>query len=249
MTVPPAPGPRVAIVTGGSGGIGQAVAERLGRDGLSVVVHYADYAGRAKQAVEAITAAGGAAISASADVADEHAVASLFDLTEQTFGGVNVVVHAAGRMDLAPLAEMDLGVLDQMLRTNVRGTFAVAQQAARRVRPGGSILTFSSSVIGRVLPGYTGYAASKGAVEAMTFILAHELRGRDISVNAIAPGPTATPMFFEGKDQQAIDRFAHAVPLERLGTPADIAEAAAFLTSPAGHWVNGQTIRVNGGII
>jgi len=240
---------RVAIVTGGSGGIGQAVAERLARDGLSVVVHYAGNSARAGEVVETITSAGGTAICARADVADERAVARLFDLTERTYGGVDVVVHAAGRMDLAPLADMDLDVLDQMLRTNVRGTFVVDQQAARRLSPGGSILNFSSSVIGRVLPGYTGYAASKGAVEAMTFILAHELRGRDITVNAIAPGPTATPLFFEGKDEQAIDRFAHAAPLERLGTPADIAEVAAFLVSPAGHWVNGQTVRANGGLI
>lgn len=179
---------RVAIVTGGSGGIGQAVAERLARDGLSVVVHYAGNSARAEEVVETITSAGGTAICASADVADEGAVARLFDLTERTYGGVDVVVHAAGRMDLAPLADMDLDVLDQMLRTNVRGTFVVDQQAARRLSPGGSILNFSSSVIGRVLPGYTGYAASKAAVEAMTFILAHEPRGRDITVNAIAPG-------------------------------------------------------------
>ena len=159
------------------------------------------------------------------------------------------MVHTAGRMDLAPLADFDLAMLDQMLRTNIRGTFVVDQQAARRIRPGGSLLNFSSSVIGRILPNYTGYAASKGAVDAISLILASELRGRDINVNAIAPGPTATPMFLDGKDQEAIDRFAHAVPLERLGTPADIAEAVAFLTSPAGHWINGQTIRANGGII
>ncbi len=241
--------PRVAIVTGGSGGIGQAVSRRMGSEGMSVVVHYAGNSGRAKEVAAQIAAAGGRAIAARADVADEHAVSDLFDLTERTFGGVDVVVHTAGRMDLAPLADFDLAMLDQMLRTNIRGTFVVDQQAARRIRPGGSLLNFSSSVIGRILPNYTGYAASKGAVDAISLILASELRGRDINVNAIAPGPTATPMFLDGKDQGAIDRFAHAVPLERLGTPADIAEAVAFLTSPAGHWINGQTIRANGGII
>jgi 3-oxoacyl-[acyl-carrier protein] reductase len=151
-------------------------------------------------------------------------------------------------MDLAPLVDFDLATLDEMLRVNVRGTLVVDQQAARRIRAGGSILNFSSSVLGRILPNYTGYAASKGAVEAMTFMLASELRGRDINVNAIAPGPTATAMFLEGKDEETIARFAHAVPLDRLGTPADIAEAVAFVTSPAGHWVNGQTIRANGGM-
>jgi 3-oxoacyl-[acyl-carrier protein] reductase len=124
----------------------------------------------------------------------------------------------------------------------------VCQQAARRLRPGGSLVNFSSSVLGRALPNYTGYAGSKGAVEALTFILAHELRGRDINVNAVAPGPTGTEMFLEGKTDEQIEFFAKAAPLERLGTPSDIAQAVAFLTSAAGHWVNGQTIKVNGGL-
>jgi 3-oxoacyl-[acyl-carrier protein] reductase len=189
------------------------------------------------------------AIAVAADIADSRAVARLFDQAEQTFGGIDVVVNAAAVMSLAPLADFDLAVLDQMHRTNIRGTFVVDQQAARRVRPGGAIINFSSSVIGRVLPGYTGYAASKAAVEAMTFILAHELRGRDVTVNAVAPGPTATDMFLEGKDQELLNQFASAVPLERLGVPDDISRVVAFLASPAGHWINGQTIRVNGGII
>jgi 3-oxoacyl-[acyl-carrier protein] reductase len=194
-------------------------------------------------------ALGAKAIAVAADIGDERAVASLFDQAEQAYGGIDVVVNAAGVMSLAPLADFDLAVLDRMLRTNIRGTFVVDQQAARRVRPGGAIINFSSSVIGRVLPTYTGYAASKAAVEAMTFILAHELRGRDITVNAVAPGPTATDMFLEGKDQELLDRMANAVPLERLGVPDDIAPVVAFLASPAGHWINGQTVRVNGGVI
>jgi 3-oxoacyl-[acyl-carrier protein] reductase len=239
---------RVAVVTGGSGGIGRAVAGRLAATGAAVVVHYAGNAERAEEVVQEIAALGGKAAAIGGDVADEQAMVRLFDETERLFGGVDVVVHAAGRMDLAPLVDFDLDTLDEMLRTNVRGTFVVDQQAARRIRPRGSILNFSSSVLGRILPNYTGYAASKGAVEAMTFILASEMRGRDINVNAIAPGPTATPLFLEGKDEETIARFAHAVPMDRLGTPADIAEAAVFLTSPAGHWINGQTIRANGGM-
>jgi 3-oxoacyl-[acyl-carrier protein] reductase len=239
---------RVAVVTGGSGGIGREVAARLAAAGTSVIVNYAGNAERAKEVVEEITAAGGTSAAIRADVADERAVVRLFEEAERLFGGIDVVVHAAARMDLAPLIDFDLETLDEMLRINIRGTFVIDQQAARKIRPGGSILNFSSSVLGRMLPNYTGYAASKGAVEAMTFILASELRGRDISVNAIAPGPTATPMFFEGKDDEAIARFTHAAPLDRLGTPADIAEAVVFLTSPAGHWINGQTIRANGGM-
>ena len=248
MTSDPEPGTRVAIITGASRGIGRGCAERLARDGVSVVVGYGSNKAGADATVAAVGAAGARAIAVAADVADEEAIAGLFDRAEETFGGIDVVINAAGRMDLAPLAGFDLGVLDAMFRTNVRGTFVVSQQAARRVRPGGSILNFSSSVIGRQLPNYTGYAATKGAVEAMTFILATELGGRDINVNAVAPGPTATEMFLDGKDEETIARFASAVPLARLGTPEDVAEAVAFVTSPAGHWVNGQTIRVNGGI-
>lgn len=241
-------GQRIAIVTGGSRGIGRGVVEELTAVGYAVVVGYGSNYAEAKQVVAAAEAEGARAVAVAADVADEDAVAELFDTAETAIGGVDVVVNAAGQMTLAPLADFDLEALDQMLRTNIRGTFVVNQQAARRVRPGGTIINFSSAVIGRILPNYTGYAASKAAVEAMTFILAHELRGRDITVNAVAPGPTATDMFLKGKDEAALARFANAVPLERLGTPADIASVVAFLASPAGHWINGQTIRANGGI-
>ncbi len=241
--------PRVAIVTGGSRGIGRSVVQRLAADGFAVAVGYASNREEADAAVAEAQGGGAQAIAVRADVGDEDTVAALFDQVEETFGCIDVVVNAAGLMSLAPLADFDLAVLDRMLRTNIRGTFVVDQQAARRVRPGGTIINFSSSVLGRVLPTYTGYAASKAAVEAMTFILAHELRGRDVTVNAVAPGPTATDMFLEGKDQALLDRLASAVPLERLGVPADIAPVVAFLASPEGHWVNGQTIRVNGGII
>lgn len=239
---------RVAIVTGGSGGIGRAVAERLAADGMSVLVHYAGNPARAKETVDAIVAAGGTASAARADVADENEVGALFDEAERRYGGVDVVVHTAGIMLLSPLAELDLDDLDRMHRTNIRGTFVVDQQAARRVRSGGAIINFSTSVTKIALPSYTAYAASKGAVDAMTLILARELRGRDITVNAVAPGPTATPLFLEGKEQSVVDHMASMTPLERLGTPADIAEAVAFLAGPA-RWVNGQVVYANGGIV
>jgi 3-oxoacyl-[acyl-carrier protein] reductase len=235
-------------VTGGSRGIGRSVVEELAGEGLAVVVGYASNYAKAEEAVAAAAAKGAQAIAVAADVADEEAVSKLFDAAESNFGGLDVVVNAAGMMHLGPLVDLDLGVLDLMLRTNVRGTFVVSQQAARRVRPGGAIVNFSSSVIGRVLPSYAGYAASKAAVEAMTFILAHELRGRDVTANAVAPGPTATDMFLEGTDEDILSRFATAVPLERIGVPADIAPVVAFLASPSGHWINGQTVRVNAGI-
>jgi 3-oxoacyl-[acyl-carrier protein] reductase len=239
---------KVVVVTGGSRGLGRASAEQLGRDGWTVVVNYAGNAEAANAVVAAIGQAGGRAAAVRGDVGDAADVAAVFDAAEQHFGGVDAVVHAAGKMVLAPLAEFDLTQLDDVLRTNVRGTYLIGQQAARRLRPGGSIVNFSSSVIGRLLPNYTVYAGSKGAVEAMTFILAQELRGRDVTVNAVAPGPTATDMFLEGKTQEQLDFFANASPLQRLGMPTDIAALVAFLVSPAGHWVNGQTIRANGGL-
>lgn len=239
---------RVAIVTGGSRGIGAQTARRLAADGLAVVIGYAGNTTEADNVVSAISAAGGQAIAVRADVADAPATAALFDTAEQTFGGVDVLVHAAGIMTLAPLVDLDLDDFDRIQRVNVRGTFVVNQQAARRLRPGGAIINVSSSVLGLAIPGYSAYAASKGAVEALTLILARELRGRDITVNAVAPGPTATALFLDGKDEQAVVRLAAQAPLERLGTPEDIATVAAFLAGPA-RWINGQVVRANGGII
>ncbi len=239
---------RVAIVTGGSRGIGRQTVSRLAQDGFAVVVVYAGRAAEAEAAVEEVTAGGGRALAVQADVADEQAVAAVFDLAEQEFGGVDVVVNAAGVMnDPAPLAETSLAEFDRIHRTNVRGAFVVARQAARRVRRGGAIVSFSSSVTRLQQPGYTAYGASKAAVEGMTLILARELRGRDVTVNAVAPGPTATELFLDGKPQEVVDRLASAAPLERLGEPADIAEVVAFLAGPA-RWVNGQVIYPNGGI-
>jgi 3-oxoacyl-[acyl-carrier protein] reductase len=238
---------RVAVVTGASGGIGRAVAERLAADGTTVVVHYAGNAGRAQEVVDAVTAAGAKATAVRADVADETEVAALFDAAEEAYGGVDVVVNTAGIMLLSPLAELSLYDFDRMHRTNVRGTFVVSQQAARRLRPGGALINFSSSVVELALPTYSAYAATKGAVDAMTAILAKELRGRDVTVNAVAPGPTATSLFLDGKPQEAVDQLASMAPLERLGTPEDVAEVVAFLAGPA-RWVNGQVLLANGGI-
>jgi 3-oxoacyl-[acyl-carrier protein] reductase len=239
---------RVAIVTGGSRGIGRESAERLAADGFAVVINYAGNKAEADAAVEAITKNGGQAVAAQADVADEVAMAAVFDLAEQTFGGIDVVVHAAGIMHLAPLVEQDLADFDRLVRTNLRGTYVVDQQAGRRLRTGGAIINFSTSVVGLKLPTYTAYNATKGAVEAITGILAKELGHRDITVNAVAPGPTATALFLDGKDDDLIARMAAQNPRGRLGVPNDISEVVSFLAGP-GRWVNGQVIRVNGGII
>ncbi|GHD87048.1 3-ketoacyl-ACP reductase [Streptomyces naganishii JCM 4654] len=213
------------------------------------MVNYAQDAAAAEETVAEIAAEGGQAIAVRADVADEEAVAALFDRAEKEFGGVDVLVNSAGRLALSPIADLDLDVLDSLHRTNIRGTFVTAQQAARRLRPGGSYVAFSTSVVGTQFPAYGAYAASKGAVEAMTLILARELRGRDITVNAVAPGPTATDLFLEGKTDEEVARLAKVPPLERLGTPVDIAHVVAFLASAQGHWVNGQVLRANGGMV
>ena len=240
---------RVAVVTGASRGIGRAIASTLAAAGQAVVVGYAGSQGAADEVVEQITASGGRAVAVQADVADEKAVAALFDTAAEAFGGVDVVVNSAGRMYLAPIAELDLDELDALHRTNIRGTFVVAREAARRLRAGGTVVMLSTSVVGLQFPTYGAYTASKGAVEAMTMILARELRGRDITVNTVAPGPTATDLFLKGKDEAAIDKLAQQPPLQRLGTPDDIARVVAFLAGPEGRWVNGQILRANGGII
>jgi len=238
---------RVALVTGGSGGIGRAVVEKLVADGFAVAVHYAGNAAKAEAIVSEVTAKGGQAIAVGGDVADEVAMKAAFEATTAAFGGIDVVVNTAGIMLLSPIATLDLSDLDRMHRTNIRGTFVVSQLAANNLRAGGAIINFSTTVTKTSFPTYGAYVASKAAVEAITLILARELRGKDITVNAVAPGPTATPLFLDGKDEATIANLSKAAPLERLGQPEDIAETVAFLAGPA-RWVNGQVIYANGGL-
>jgi 3-oxoacyl-[acyl-carrier protein] reductase len=240
---------RVAIVTGASRGIGAAVAERLAKDGFAIVVNYSGDAAPAEALVRRIEGAGGRALAAKADVSDPGAVRRLFDAAEAAFGGVDVLVNNAGIMKLSSIAEVDDPTFDRLIAVNLKGTFNGLREAARRIRPGGRIVNFSTSVVGLRLETYGVYAATKSAIETLTAILAKELRGRSITVNAVAPGPTATDLFLEGKSQELIDRMAKANPLGRLGTPQDIAAAVAFLAGPDGGWINGQVLRANGGMI
>jgi len=240
---------KVAIVTGASRGIGAAVAERLAAEGFAVVVNYSGAAAPAEALVQKIIAAGGKAAAAKADIADPAAVRHLFDQTEAAFGGVDVLINNAGIMSLAPIAATEDASFDRQIAVNLKGTFNTLREAATRLREGGRIVNFSSSVVGLLMPSYAVYAATKAGVEAMTAIFAKELRGRNVTVNAVAPGPVATELFLNGKSEQQIEHMAKMAPLERLGQPEDIAATVAFLVGPAGGWVNGQVLRANGGII
>jgi 3-oxoacyl-[acyl-carrier protein] reductase len=240
---------KVAIVTGASRGIGAAVAERLARDGFTVVVNYSGNDAAAEALVRKIEAAGGRALSAEADVGDPQAVRGPFDAAEAAFGGIDVLVNNAGIMKLATLADSDDALFDSQVAVNLKGTFNALREASRRLRNGGRIVNFSTSVVGLRLETYGVYVATKAAVEAMTPVLAKELRGRSITVNAIAPGPTATDLFLNGKSPELIDRMSKMNPLERLGTPEDIAAAVAFLVGTDGSWINGQVLRADGGMV
>jgi 3-oxoacyl-[acyl-carrier protein] reductase len=243
--------PKVAIVTGSSRGIGASIAKRLATHGITVIVNNAGREGEAKQVVEDITAQGGKAVAIRADVSVPAQVAALFDQATTLFGGVDILVNNAGIMQpgLTMLADTDDGLFDRLVSINFKGTFNTMRLAARKLRRGGRIVNFSSSVKTLALPGYSVYAATKAAVETLTNIFAKELRGRDIAVNAVAPGPTATELFLKDKTPEQIDHLAKMSPMERLGQTEDIANVVAFLVGPDAGWVDGQTLRVNGGIV
>jgi 3-oxoacyl-[acyl-carrier protein] reductase len=240
---------KVALVTGASRGIGMAIAERLARDGFNLIINYSENAAPAEELVRKLESAGAQAIAVKADVSDPRAVREMFDAAESTFGGVDVLVNNAGIMALAAIADTDDASFDRHIAVNLKGTFNTLREAAKRLRGGGRIVNFSSSVVGMLMPTYGVYVATKAAVEGLTSVLAKELRGRNITVNAVAPGPTATDLFLKGKPQEVVDRLAKMAPLERLGQPIDIAHVVSFLAGPDAAWVNGQVLRVNGGLI
>jgi 3-oxoacyl-[acyl-carrier protein] reductase len=239
---------RTALVTGGTGGMGRVIAAKLAADGFDVAVAYAGNVDLADAAVGEIKGQGQDGAAFAADIADEEAVSDLFDAVEDRFGRLDAVVHTAGINRAAALTDLDLADFDEIHLVNVRGTFVVDQQAARRVRAGGSIVNVSSSMVRVAPPALSAYAASKAAVDALTRILAKELRGRDITVNAVAPGPTATEAFLDSTSAEEQGQLAALPPLGRLGRPDDIAGVVSFLVGPTGRWVNGQVVYANGGL-
>jgi 3-oxoacyl-[acyl-carrier protein] reductase len=240
---------RTALVTGGTGGMGRVIAAKLAADGFDVAVAYTGDVDLADAAVSEIKGLGRRGAAFAADIADEEAVAGLFDAVDDRFGHLDVVVHTAGINRPAALTDLDLADFDAIHRVNVRGTFVVDQQAARRVRDGGSIVNVSSSMVRFAPPALSAYAASKAAVDTLTRILAKELRGRDVTVNAVAPGPTATAAFLSSTPAEEQEQLAALPPLGRLGRPDDIAGVVSFLVGPAGRWVNGQVVYANGGFV
>jgi 3-oxoacyl-[acyl-carrier protein] reductase len=239
---------RVALVTGASRGIGAAVARRLAADGYAVAVNYAGNEDAANATVAAIEAEGGRAIAVRADVARVADVKAMFATIEETLGRVDILVNNAGILPYVTIAETTDEQFERTMAINVTGTFNTMREAASRLNDGGRIVNFSTSVLHMAPPTYGVYAASKGAVEALTRVFAKELRGRGITCNAVAPGPVATELFLNGKSEELIQQIAKSAPLERLGQPEDIARVVSFLAGPDGGWVNGQVLRANGGM-
>ena len=238
---------RVVIITGASRGIGAFIARQLASEGFAVAINYASSAREASALVVELRQAGHKAMAVQADVANAADVARLFTESEQQLGKVDVLINNAGMLTVMPLAQHSDELYDQTFNINTKGTFNTLREAATRLNSGGRIVNFSSSTVGMNLPGYAVYIASKAAVESLTQVFAKELRGRQITVNAIAPGPVATQLFLQGKTEEQIQAFAKMPPLERLGQPQDIARIVSFLVSTAADWVNGQVLRANGG--
>jgi len=240
---------RVAIITGASRGIGAAIAERLAASDIAVIVNYAHGREAAEQVAARIEAAGGRARAVQGDIGDPATAPALFDAASDAFGGADILINNAGIMELSPIADIDDAAFARQIEINLTAVFRALREAARRLRNGGRIVNFSSSVIGLYQPGYGAYAATKGAIEAMTHVLAKELAPRGITVNAVAPGPTETDLFLSGKPAEQLRAIAAMNPFGRFAQPPEIAEAVAFLASREATWVNGQILRVNGGVV
>lgn len=239
---------KIALVTGASRGIGATIARRLSQEGYAVAINYANNAKEADALADELTRGGARAIAVKADVSKPDQVKAMFSAVEEQLGRIDVLVNNAGILKTQPLAQTSDELYAQTFGINTQGVFNTLREAATRVNDGGRIINLSSTTLALNLPGYAIYNGTKAAVEAFTRVFAKELRGRRITVNAVAPGPVATDLFFSGKTEEQIQNFAKMPPLERLGEPEDIAGAVAFLAGKDGGWVNGQVLRANGGL-
>lgn len=240
---------KIALVTGSSRGIGRAMAERLSCEGASVAINYVNNSNSAREVVAGIETADGAAIALQGDVSKLEDIQGLFDQTIEHFGRLDVLINNAGIRISKNVADIKEAEFDRLFAINVKGTFFACQQAARRLSDGGKIINVSSTVTRMMLPGYSIYAASKGAVDQITRVLAKELGGRNITVNAVSPGPVDTDLFRDGKSEEQVQQMAQMAALGRIGQVQDIADAVAFLASEAARWITGQSIHVNGGYV
>lgn len=240
---------KIAIVTGGSRGIGAAIATRLAADGAAVAVNYASHQAEANEVVEEIVRAGGKGIAIQADISKTEEVRRLFEEVAERFEGLDMLINNAGATHIRPMPIADATdeTYDWTFAVNTKGTFLCLREAAKRMRSGGRIINLSSTGVFHAHPGYAIYSAAKSAVEVLTRVLCKELKGRNITVNCVSPGATATEEWRKSKSPELLQTIANLSPLNRLGTPEDIAGLVAFLVSPQGEWVNGQVIRVNGG--
>jgi 3-oxoacyl-[acyl-carrier protein] reductase len=239
---------KIALITGASRGIGAAIAKRLAQDDFHVVINYASNSAEAQALASSLNQAGGRAITIQADVSQSAQVQAMFHTVEQQLGPIDVLVNNAGILNTMPLAHTSDELYAKCFAINTQGVFNTLREAATRLNDGGRIINLSSTTLALNHPGYAIYNGTKAAVEAFTRVFAKELRGRGITVNAVAPGPVATDLFLQGKTDEQIQTFTHLPPLERLGQPQDIAHVVAFLASPEGGWINGQVLRANGGI-
>lgn len=239
---------KIALITGASKGIGASIARHLADDGFAVVINYATSSDAAEKLIEELIKNGQVAIAVKADVSQSSEVKIMFDLVENTLGSIDVLVNNAGILSVQPLAQTSDELFEKHFSINTQGVFNTLREAASRLNNGGHIINLSSTSLALNMPGYAVYNGTKAAVEAFTKVFAKELRGRSITVNAVAPGPVATELFLNGKSEEMIQNFAKMPPLERLGQPEDIAKVVSFLASQQGAWINGQTLRANGGL-
>ena len=239
---------KTAIVTAASRGIGRSIAKRLAEDGFAIVVSFASNAHAAKETVAEITDSGGQAVAIQADVTKEDDVKRLFESSLKEFGQIDVVVNSAGIMPLSPIARGDVETFDETIRINLRGTFLVFAQAALHINEGGRIIAFSSTSLKKNSPSYGAYIASKAGVEGLVRVLANEVRGRQVTVNAVDLGPVPTELSLEDNSDEETAQLSRLASLEYLGEPHDIARIVSFLAGPEGSWVTGQVIPVKEGV-
>lgn len=238
---------KIAVVTGGSRGIGRAVSLQLAAAGASVAVNYAGNQAAADETVRAIEAGGGKAAAIRADVGNPAEIHRLFDDAIARFGRVDILVNNAGLALYRLVQDTTEEDFDRIFNVNVRGVFFALKEASTRLADGGRVINFSSTTTRVMLPTYGAYSASKAAVEQLTRVFAKEIGARRITVNCVLPGPVNTDLFHEGKTPEIVARLAAMSAFNRIGEPADIARVVAFLAGDDAAWITGQNIGVNGG--